>query len=257
MITHTPRKRFSQNFLQNKHIIERIIQAIAPQVGERLVEIGPGLGALTQYILPKVGVMDAIELDRDLIAPLTETCRSLGQLTVHSADALRFDFGTLTREPHSLRIVGNLPYQISTPLLFHLVEHVQLIRDLHFMLQKEVVERMAATTNTKAYGRLSVMIQYHFDVKPLFIVPNTAFYPQPKVTSQIVRLKPKTREVVAADYNRFAEVVKQAFNYRRKTLHNSLRDHVDANTLLRSGIDPGSRPEQLTVEDFIKISSPA
>jgi 16S rRNA (adenine1518-N6/adenine1519-N6)-dimethyltransferase len=255
MTTHTPRKRFSQNFLKNKHIIERIVQAIDPKVGEHLVEIGPGLGALTQYILPKVGEMDAIELDRDLIAPLTEACHSLGKLTIHSADALRFDFTTLTQERHSLRIVGNLPYQISTPLLFHLVEQVHLIHDLHFMLQKEVVERMAAKTHTKAYGRLSVMIQYHFDVKPLFLVPNTAFYPIPKVTSQIVRLTPTARKTVASDYNKFAEIVKQAFNYRRKTLHNSLRDRVDTHTLSRLGIDPNSRPEQLTVEDFIKISS--
>ncbi len=251
---YIPRKRFSQNFLQNKHIIERIVQAINPQITEHLVEIGPGLGALTQYLLPKIGAMDAIELDRDLIEPLTTACESLGKLTIHSADALRFDFSTLTEEPHSLRIVGNLPYQISTPLLFHLVEQIHFICDLHFMLQKEVVERMAAKTHTKAYGRLSVMIQYHFDVTPLFLVPNTAFYPIPKVTSQIVRLKPTVRKTVAADYNKFAEIVKQAFNYRRKTLHNSLRDYIDVPTLSSLGIDPNSRPEQLTVEDFIKIS---
>jgi len=255
MLTHIPRKRFSQNFLQNPHIIERIVQAIAPKQGEHLVEIGPGLGALTQQLLPIVGAMDAIELDRDLIAPLQEACQTSGQLTIHPADVLHFDFTTLTTEPHSLRIVGNLPYQISTPLLFHLIEQVHLIRDLHFMLQKEVVERMAAPTHTKAYGRLSVMIQYHFAVEPLFIVPNTAFYPRPKVTSQVVRLKPRIRDQVAKDYDRFADIVRQAFNYRRKTLQNSLRDQVDVNTLLQLGIQPKCRAEQLTVEDFIKISS--
>lgn len=253
-ITHTPRKRFSQNFLRDNHIIARIAQAIAPEVGDHLVEIGPGLGALTAHILPKVSTMDAIELDRDLIAPLTEICKPLGHLNIYSADVLRFDFATLTQKPHSLRIIGNLPYQISTPLLFHLVEYIDLIHDLHFMLQKEVVERMAAPKNTKAYGRLSVMIQYHFSVEPLFVVPNTAFHPKPKVTSQIVRLKPKTAGVVAKDYVKFSDVVKQAFNYRRKTLQNSLRGWIDNNTLTGLGIDPISRPEQLTIEQFVQIS---
>lgn len=256
MITnHTPRKRFSQNFLRDNHIIARIVQAIAPTMGEHLVEIGPGLGALTQHILPKVSTMDAIELDRDLIPLLTQSCQPLGQLTIHSTDVLHFDFSTLTTKPHSLRIIGNLPYQISTPLLFHLVKHIDLIHDLHFMLQKEVVERMAASINSKAYGRLSVMIQYHFAVEPLFTVPGTAFHPQPKVTSQIVRLKPKINGVVASDYGKFADVVKQAFNYRRKTLQNSLRGWVDNHTLARLGIDPSSRPEQLTIEQFIQISN--
>lgn len=255
MNTHTPRKRFSQNFLKNKHIIERIVQAIAPQVGEHLVEIGPGLGALTQFILPKVGQMEAIELDRDLITPLTENCRPLGELKIYSADALKFDFATLTEEPHTLRIIGNLPYQISTPLLFHLIEYMPLIRDLHFMLQKEVVERMAGKPHTKSYGRLSVMLQYHFDVEPLFLVPPSAFFPVPKVTSQIVRLKPKLRDSVARDYDRFAHIVKQAFNYRRKTLHNSLQDEINIQTLTDLGIDLKSRPEELTVEDFVNISN--
>lgn len=251
----TPRKRFSQNFLQDKSVIAHIVQAMSPQAGEHIVEIGPGLGALTQAILPKVGQMEAIELDRDLIAPLTESCHALGRLTLHAADALHFDFSSLTTKLHTLRIVGNLPYQISTPLLFHLIEHISLVRDMHFMLQKEVVARMAAIPHTKAYGRLSVMIQYHFEVEPLFVVPNTAFYPQPKVTSQIVRLIPKMRSTHAKDYHRFSDIVRQAFNYRRKTLHNSLLHQVNALTLQNAGIDPNSRPEQLTVEDFIRISN--
>lgn len=250
-----PRKRFSQNFLQDLSIIARITQAVSPKPGEHIVEIGPGLGALTHSILPLVGKMDAIELDRDLIIPLTESCRALGALTIHAADALRFDFSTLTTEPHSLRIVGNLPYQISTPLLFHFIAYMEHIRDMHFMLQKEVVERMAASTRTKAYGRLSVMIQYHFEVEPLFLVPPTAFYPQPSVTSQIVRLKPKKRSLCADNYAQFADIVRQAFNYRRKTLQNSLRHQVDTLTLQNAGIDPQRRPEELTVEDFIRISN--
>jgi 16S rRNA (adenine1518-N6/adenine1519-N6)-dimethyltransferase len=254
MTTHIPRKHFSQNFLQDQSIIARIVQAINPKLGEHLIEIGPGLGALTKHVLAKVGTMEAIELDRDLIAPLSAACHSLGNLKIHAADVLRFDFATLTNQPHSLRVIGNLPYQISTPLLFYLIGHLDLIQDLHFMLQKEVVERMAATVNTKAYGRLSIMIQYHLDVEPLFTVPGSAFYPQPKVVSQIVRLRPKAKSSIANDYQRFADIVRQAFNYRRKTLHNSLRNWVDTTTLSRSGIDPNSRPEQLTVEDFIKIS---
>lgn len=251
---HFPRKRFSQNFLKNPQIIERIVHAINPKPGEHLVEIGPGLGALTTHLLPLIGSMDAIELDRDLIAPLTDACKPLGTLNLHAADALHFNYTELSQQPHSLRIVGNLPYQISTPLLFHLIDYIPIIRDLHFMLQKEVVERMAGKINTKAYGRLGVMIQYHFTVEPLMIVPREAFYPQPQVTSQVVRLIPKTRAINAHDYARFSQIVKQAFNYRRKNLHNSLRGLVTAEELLALNIDPMSRAEQLTVDEFVKIS---
>lgn len=255
MTAHRPRKRFSQNFLQDPHIIDRIVHAINPTPEDHLVEIGPGLGALTTRLLAHTHAMEAIELDRDLIAPLTKICKPLGSLTLYSADALQFDFSSLSSRPHSLRIVGNLPYQISTPLLFHLVEHINTIHDLHFMLQKEVVERMAGAIGTKAYGRLSIMIQYHFDVKPLFLVPREAFHPKPQVTSQIVRLTPKVRLLSSNNYARFSDIVKHAFNHRRKTLHNCLRGWVDTASLHALGLDPTSRPEQLSVDDFVRISN--
>ena len=251
---HTPRKRFSQNFLQDHAMIERIAQVISPQMGQRLLEIGPGFGALTVKILPKVGTLDAVELDRDIAPKLTATCESLGKLTLHLTDILKFDFSILNAPTHTLRIFGNLPYQISTPLLFHCVNYRSFIQDMHFMLQKEVVERLAAKPNTKSYGRLSVMIQTYFDVTPLFIVPNTAFYPKPKVTSQIVRLIPKTNAPCLKDPIRFTYLVKQAFNHRRKMLRNSLCDDLDIDKLLTLNINPEFRPEQLTVTDFIRIS---
>jgi 16S rRNA (adenine1518-N6/adenine1519-N6)-dimethyltransferase len=254
-MNHLPRKRFSQNFLQDPNIITRIIDAIAPQKGEHFVEIGPGLGALTKPLLTRIGQLDAIELDRDLIVPLQQTCANAGTLNLTNQDALTVDFSAMAQQPHSLRIVGNLPYQISTPLLFHLIEHITAIRDLHFMLQKEVVDRMAAEPGNKVYGRLSVMIQYHFAVQRLFLVPPGAFYPQPKVTSAIVRLRPQPAPVLAKNYALFSEIVKQAFNYRRKTLHNSLHNQVDNVTLTALGIDPASRAEQLSVSDFVRIAN--
>lgn len=250
----SPRKRFSQNFLQDNDIIEQIIQVISPKMGEHFVEIGPGLGALTLKMLPHVGSLEAIELDRDLASHLIKACEDLGKLRLHITDALAFDFSTLTAQPHSLRIFGNLPYQISTPLLFHCMTAIDSIYDMHFMLQKEVVERLAAVTRTKAYGRLSVMLQYYCNVEPLFIVPNTAFYPQPKVTSQMVSLKPKLKPIKAKDEAKFNQVVKQAFSYRRKMLRNSLVGLADSQALKQIGIDANSRAEELTVEDFIRIS---
>jgi len=253
-LTHHPRKRFSQNFLQDPEILDRIVNAIAPRPGEHIVEIGPGLGALTTLLLPLVGEMDAIELDRDLIAPLTQVCKNIGKLCLHSADALQFNFNELCSDASSLRIVGNLPYQISTPLIFHLISQINVVRDMHFMLQKEVVDRLAASVGTKAYGRLSVMVQYHFTVEPLFIVPPEAFYPAPKVISSVVRMQPKTTGPITENYELFSEIVKQAFNYRRKTLTNSLKGLVSTENLLSLGIDPSSRAEQLTVSQFIAMS---
>lgn len=252
---HTPRKRFSQNFLTDSNVITAIVNAIHPQPGDQLVEIGPGLGALTKKLLPLVGEMDAIELDRDLLEPLAQACSSLGKLQLHAADALSFDYRQLARKSASLRIVGNLPYQISTPLLFYLLNYIDIIQDMHFMLQKEVVDRLAAQPGSKTYGRLSVMLQYHLTAKSLFIVKPQAFHPVPKVTSAVVRLIPRTISLPAKNYQHFSEIVKQAFNYRRKTLHNSLKDLVDSATLNSLGINPQQRPETLSVEDFVKISN--
>lgn len=180
MKQHQARKRFGQNFLTDRGIIERIVRGINPVPGEKLVEIGPGLGALTCPLLQSAGELDVIELDRDIIPKLSHNCGHLGTLRVHQCDVLEFDFGQLAAE-RSLRIVGNLPYNISTPIIFHLVEHAALIRDMHFMLQKEVVERLAAQPDNADYGRLTIMAQLHFVITPLFLVPPQAFSPQPKV----------------------------------------------------------------------------
>lgn len=250
-----PRKHLGQHFLRDKTIIKNIVRAISPAPQDHLVEIGPGLGALTMDLLPLVASMDVIELDRDLISTLVANCQHLGALKIHVGDALSFDFRQIAVERGLLRIVGNLPYQISTPLIFYLIDQITVIRDMHFMLQKEVVDRLAAKIGTKAYGRLSVMVQYHCAVESLFTVHREAFYPVPKVTSAVVRLVPKTPEIVAQDYSLFARIVKQAFNYRRKTLHNSLNGLVTCEQLDILAIDPKTRAEQITVENFVRMSN--
>ncbi len=188
--THQPRKRFGQHFLQDQAVIQRIIAALAPTVEEHIVEIGPGLGALTLQILSRVGTLEVIELDRDLIPKLIAKAQSYGELKVHQADALRFDYSQLTTLPSSLRLVGNLPYNITTPLLFHLLSYAPLIRDMLFMLQKEVAERITAKAGEEAYGRLSVMVQYYCHPDILFLVDPAAFIPPPKVDSAIIHLQP-------------------------------------------------------------------
>jgi 16S rRNA (adenine1518-N6/adenine1519-N6)-dimethyltransferase len=248
---HTPRKRFGQNFLIDDGIIHAIVNAIHPQVGETVVEIGPGLGALTKPLLERVPHLHAIELDRDIVARLQKTW-AVDRLTVHSSDALKFDFSTLGSD---LRIVGNLPYNISTPLLFHLIEFSAHIRDLHFMLQKEVVERMVAEPSTNDYGRLTIMLQRRFHLEWLLDVPPTAFNPPPKVNSAVVRLIPKTpAEIVPLNENLFARVVAAAFSQRRKTLRNSLREYFTADQLLAIDIDPGQRAEQLNLSQFAALA---
>jgi 16S rRNA (adenine1518-N6/adenine1519-N6)-dimethyltransferase len=248
-----PRKRFGQNFLHDKNIIQKIINAIAPKKGEHIVEIGPGLGALTVELLPILGTMDVIELDRDLIPKLQAKCEGLGQLNIHRADALKFDFKKL--DDH-LRIVGNLPYNISTPLIFHLLKQIDGILDMHFMLQKEVVERLAAQSGNKNYGRLSVMVQYFCQVTQLFTVSPRAFYPAPKVKSALVRLIPhKKISLLAKDTALLAKVVKAAFSQRRKTIQNSLKTLISQQQLLQLNIDPKLRAEQLSVDDFVKVSN--
>ncbi len=256
-MTHRPKKRFGQHFLHDSEVISQIITHIDPKPQDHLVEIGPGQGVLTIQLLPLVKSMDVIELDRDLIAPLAATCKPLGNINIHAYDVLKFDFGQLTTEPNDLRIVGNLPYQISTPLLFHLIIYIDLIKDLHFMLQKEVVNRLAASSGTKSYGRLSIMVQYHFQVEKLFEVDPTAFYPIPQVHSAVVRLVPKKHPLPLTNYQLFSDIVREAFNHRRKTLHNCLRGIITSQQLQSLGIDPDCRPEQLTVAEFVNISNEA
>ncbi len=253
---HRARKRFGQNFLHDQGIIQKIVTSIAPKPDEHLVEIGPGQGAITKELLRAAGSMDAVELDRDLIAPLAQMCGAIGELRIHNADILKFDLCGLAPVGEQLRVVGNLPYNISTPILFHLLERSQCIRDMHFMLQKEVVLRMGAEPGNKQYGRLSVMLQAQCEVTHLFDIGPGAFRPAPKVDSAFVRLVPfAVPRFDIKDQKLFAQVVAQAFSQRRKTLRNSLRELVDAETMEGLGIDPGARAEQLDVEAFVRLGN--
>lgn len=253
---HVARKRFGQHFLHDTAIIQRIVACLAPQMIDHVVEIGPGLGALTTHVLPLVKSLDVVELDRDIIPTLKQNCAGLGKLIIHQADALRFDFTQLVKRDVPLRLLGNLPYNISTPLLFHLLTQARVIKDMCFMLQKEVVDRMAAKVGDDAYGRLSVMVQYYCEVDCLFTVKPEAFTPPPKVDSAVVYLRPyATLPFVARDHEMFADVVRQAFSQRRKVLRNCLRKLVSLEQWEALGIDPRLRPEQLSVADFVRIAN--
>jgi 16S rRNA (adenine1518-N6/adenine1519-N6)-dimethyltransferase len=254
--SHHPRKRFGQHFLHDPNVIQRILQALQLQPGQHVVEIGPGLGALTQQALALLNQLEVIEIDRDVIPHLIATCHGQGELKVHQADVLRFDFHQLTTQPNSLRIFGNLPYNISTPLIFHLLQHIGLIHDMQFMLQREVAERMAAHPNSHNYGRLSIMVQYHCQVELLFTVPAHAFTPPPKVESAVVSLTPhRPVPFLAHDPALFALLVQQAFNQRRKMLRNSLKDWLNTEQFAALEIAPTTRPEQLSVQDFVRMSN--
>lgn len=253
---HIPRKRFGQNFLRDQAIVNRIVAALAPKAGQHLVEIGPGQGALTLPVLKIVRQLEVVELDRDLIPELKERCSHAGTLEVYSADALEFDFAGLKKDDRPLHVFGNLPYNISTPLIFHLLTFSNTITDMLFMLQKEVAERLAAGADTDHYGRLSVMVQYHCQVEILFDVPPGAFFPPPQVTSSIVRLIPHpAKPFVARNYAVFESVVKHAFGQRRKTLRNSLKNIVTDEIWEKTHIDAKLRAENLSVEDFVKLSN--
>ncbi|ANF58548.1 16S rRNA (adenine(1518)-N(6)/adenine(1519)-N(6))-dimethyltransferase RsmA [Halotalea alkalilenta] len=253
---HRARKRFGQNFLRDSGVISRIVRAIRPRPGERVVEIGPGQGAITELLLDAVGELDAIELDRDLVPGLRTQFFNYPGFRVHQADALAFDFAALKGEGVPLRVVGNLPYNISTPLIFHLLAARGSIFDMHFMLQKEVVERLAATPGSGQWGRLSVMAQYHCRVESLFVVPPEAFVPRPKVDSMIVRLVPhETPPHPVDDAEALAALVRQSFSQRRKTLRNNLKGWLDADTLTELGVDPGRRPETVSLEEFVRLAN--
>ncbi|WP_148864386.1 16S rRNA (adenine(1518)-N(6)/adenine(1519)-N(6))-dimethyltransferase RsmA [Marinobacter fonticola] len=251
---HQARKRFGQNFLHDPGVIERIVRAINPKPDDALVEIGPGLGALTEELLAVTPSLQVVELDRDLIPVLRTKFFNYPDFRIHEADALRFDFAALAAEK-PLRIVGNLPYNISTPLIFHLLEQAGVVHDMHFMLQKEVVQRLAATAGENNYGRLGIMAQYHCQVQPLFEVGSGAFRPAPKVDSAIVRLVPhKTLPFPAQDLGQLQAVVRTAFNARRKTLRKALGGLISAEQLRALGIDDGLRPENLTLADYVSIA---
>lgn len=250
---HRPRKRFGQHFLTDPMTIEQIVAAIQPQESETLVEVGPGQGAISRPLANLVGDFHAIELDRDLAADLRKQYVAHANVTIHEGDALSFDFAALGNE---LRIVGNLPYNISTPLLFRLVEFRQVIRDMHFMLQKEVVDRMAAPPGNKTYGRLSIMLGCYMDIEPLFDVPATAFNPPPKVTSSVVRMRPLPADTYAIDdHDTLSQLVAEAFSQRRKTLRNALKASATEEDLVAAGMDPNSRPERATIPNYVALAN--
>lgn len=253
---HQAKKRFGQNFLNNEAIISDIVDAINPEPGENLVEIGPGLGALTEPVIERAGNLAVVELDRDLAHRLRHHPFLAPKLTIYEEDALKFDFSQLIKNDKPLRIFGNLPYNISTPLIFHLLTFKDTVKDMHFMLQKEVVARMAAGPNCKAYGRLSIMTQYQCSVVPVMEIGPEAFTPAPKVDSAIVRLIPH-RDIKnpVKDINSLNTVCLAAFNQRRKTIRNSFKKLLTEAQLLAMNIDPSLRPENLDINCFIKIAN--
>lgn len=237
-------------------MIRRIITAIAPKPTDHIVEIGPGEGAITYPLLQLAKKIEAVELDRDLIAQLQEKSKQYGELTLHSSDVLEFDFSSIKQDDRLLKVVGNLPYNISTPLIFHLLEYTDVIAEMIFMLQKEVAERLAAKPDTDHYGRLSVMVQYHCNVMMLFDVPPKSFNPPPKVDSSMVKLIPHRKlPFIAKDYAVFENVVKTAFGQRRKTLRNSLKEIVSPEVWEKISVHSDLRPEVLSVKEFVEIAN--
>jgi 16S rRNA (adenine1518-N6/adenine1519-N6)-dimethyltransferase len=255
-MAHRPRKRFGQNFLHDYNVITKLLAHIATQPGQHWVEIGPGQGALTEPLLNKKVRLDIIELDRDLVSMLQKKYAHFDNLTIHSHDALKFDFSSLSIASEKLHIIGNLPYNISTPLLFHLLNHATMIADMHFMLQKEVVDRICAEPGNKRYGRLGVMMQLFYQTEHLFDVPPESFTPAPKVTSAIVKLIPHRQPPVKVhSIDNFSLLLRQAFSQRRKTLRNSLKNLISEAQFEQLEIDAKLRAENLTLEDYARLSN--
>lgn len=253
MAKHRARKRFGQHFLSDPGIIDAIVSAVHPTADDVIVEIGPGQGAITDALARSAGHLHAVELDRDLVARLRRRYEDNPNVTVHEADALQFDFASLGDR---IRVVGNLPYNISTPLLFHLLKFRSRILDMHFMLQKEVVDRMAASPGSKAYGRLGIMLGCHLNIESLFDVPREAFDPPPEVTSAVVRLDPLPPGTFdIQDEAGLSTLVSTAFMQRRKTLRNSLKKSVEAIDFEAVGIDASQRPEQISIGDYVRLSN--
>jgi len=255
LANHPVKKSLGQHFLHDRSVVDKIILAVAPDSGDHIVEIGPGQGALTLPLLKRHGALTAIEFDRDLLEPLTAAARDIGALTLIPADVLNVDLTALANGK-PIRLVGNLPYNVSTPILFHALAHAAAIRDMHFMLQKEVVDRMASGPGSKIYGRLSVMLQAYCDVTPLFDVGPGAFRPPPKVDSAVVRLVPRPADRIGVnDPARLAAVVRAAFGQRRKTLRNALQNVADTSMIEAAGLRPDARAEQIEVADFIRLAN--
>lgn len=250
---HRARKRFGQNFLHDQAIIQRIVDTFKPEKDDHVIEIGPGKGAITTLLLDRIQQLDVIEIDKDLVAALKTNFLN-DNLTIHEADALQIDFENFNNS--GLRIIGNLPYNISTPILFHLLTFKHCIKDMMFMLQKEVVDRICASSGNKQYGRLSVILQYYFEVDSLFVIKPGAFTPSPKVDSAIVRLKPITNpQSKLLDDESFKVIVREAFSQRRKTIRNSLRNLLDEKMIQEVGIAPENRAEKLSVSDFVRLAN--
>jgi 16S rRNA (adenine1518-N6/adenine1519-N6)-dimethyltransferase len=251
---HTPRKRFGQHFLHDTHIIEEIINAVDPCQVDFCVEIGPGLGALTIPLLKRVGKLTAIELDRDVIPLLIEKAKPFGTLTIISQDILKTDLCELVSNAQKMRLIGNLPYNISSPILFHCFESLAVIQDMHFMLQKEVVDRMAAVAGDSEYSRLTVMTQFYCHVEKCFDVGKESFTPPPKVESGIVRLIPRSPEQFAnVDRIKFEQLVQLAFSQRRKTIRNNLKKIISDEMFEQLGIDPNARPQNLSLQNYVAL----
>ncbi len=254
------KKSLGQHFLHERGIVDKLVLAIDPRPGDRIVEIGPGQGALTFPLLDRHGALTAIEFDRDLLEPLTAAAKAHGVLTLIHADVMNIDFSALAgdspADDRRIRLVGNLPYNLSSPILFHALDHASAVRDMHFMLQKEVVDRMAAGPGSKVYGRLSVMLQAYCTVTALFNVSPGAFRPPPKVDSAVVRLVPRPPEQIGIDDpRRFADVVRASFGQRRKTLRNAVSSVCTVEQIIAAGIDPQHRAEQLEVADFVRLAN--
>ena len=249
---HLPKKRFGQNFLHDAGVLQQIIEAIAPVPEDRMIEIGPGKGAMTARLLAHLNELHVVELDRDLVTLLQKSFANRG-LIIHSADALQFQLDQLRTDERKLRIVGNLPYNISTPLLFHLAQYAPMVKDQHFMLQKEVVERMVAPPGGRDYGRLSVMLQWRYQMAQLFVVPPQAFDPPPKVESAIVRMIP-IAQPLACEQHFLEQVVTTAFSQRRKVIRNSLGGLFTESQLIEAGINPQARPETIGLEAYVSLA---
>jgi 16S rRNA (adenine1518-N6/adenine1519-N6)-dimethyltransferase len=251
-----PKKSLGQHFLHERGVIDKIVLAVDPQPGDRLFEIGPGQGAITFPLLRRHGALTVIEFDRDLITPLMESAEGIGELTIIHKDVLKVDFAKLAGDGAPIRLVGNLPYNISSPILFHVLEHAEAVRDMHFMLQKEVVDRMGAPPGSKVYGRLSVMLQAACTVTPLFTVAPGAFRPPPKVDSAVVRLVPRPAgELGIADRALFEHLVRDAFGQRRKTMRNAVQALCTGADIEAVGLRPDARAEQLAVTDFVRLAN--
>jgi len=252
---HKPRKRFGQNFLHDPRVIQAILSAINTKQDDHIIEIGPGLGALTAGLVTDCGQMDVVEIDNDLIPYLENNFGSHAHFKIHQCDALKFDFASMGDADNPIRIVGNLPYNISTPLIFHLLTQNHVIQDMHFMLQKEVVDRLCAGAGDSAYGRLGIMVQYHCETERVLSVGPGAFNPPPKVDSAVVRLTPhKQKPVTTENVGLLGKIVTAAFSQRRKTIRNGLKKLADSTLLEEAGINPGERAENIALKEFANLA---